>query len=173
MYEQPRAGCISRTGCFVLVDRHGLFRGSGQFGEGIAEAGAGIVSDLFSCRGVAELNHGLWVDGLNDGRLGVFAAADDDVAGQQCTDFRFGGEGAAGKGRVARAEDYVVPDGVRGVGAELGFKCGADVDLRQNAETLGGEGVTGAFEGLVPGQGNSCGKGVRHGAPSFLNWMTG
>ena len=69
--------------------------------------------------------------------MGVFAAPDNDIAWQQGADFRFGGEGAAGQGRVAGTKDDVVADGVSGFGAELGFERGTDIDFGKDAEPLG------------------------------------
>ena len=67
----------------------------------------------------------------------VFAAAHDDVAGQERADFGFCGKGAAGQGRVAGTKDDVVADGVSGFGAKLGFEGGTDIDFGKDSESLG------------------------------------
>jgi len=78
--------------------------------------------------------------------------------------------GSAARARLARAglqapKDDVIPDGVRGFSAKLGFEGGPDVDFRQDSEPLRGKGFAGAFHGFGPGKGDGGGQGVGHDAP--------
>ncbi len=120
----------------LSVHSVGDFLCSAKAGEGPAEAPIGIFRDLPDGRGVAELDHGLGVDGLDDGVARVLASADNDVAGKQRTEFRLGREGAAGQGRVAGAKDDIVTHGVPGFGSKFGLEGGADVDLSEDSEAL-------------------------------------
>jgi len=80
---------------------------------------------------VDDREHPFGVDG-RDLRLTV-APVDDDVAGQEHAEVRFGLERLVCERRVARAEDRVrVP-----VDAELLFQRRLHVDLAEDAEALG------------------------------------
>lgn len=109
--------------------------------ECLTEAGAGVVSHFLDRWGVAELDHGLRVDGLDRGGGCILGAAHHDVAWEQCPHLRLCREGAAGQGGVAGAENDIVSDGVGGFGSELLLEGGADVDFGQDSEALLSQGV--------------------------------
>ncbi|SMY12055.1 hypothetical protein BJEO58_01649 [Brevibacterium jeotgali] len=68
-----------------------------EAGQGGAQAGVGVVGDLTDLGAVAEADHGLGVDGLDEGVVVAGAAADQDVAGQQGPSW-----GSAARARLAR-----------------------------------------------------------------------
>lgn len=56
-----------------------------QGGQRGTQPGVGVVGNLLHCRTSAELDHCLWINGLDGGPIRVATAAHYDIAGQQCT----------------------------------------------------------------------------------------
>lgn len=123
-------------------------KGCGSEGvEGAGEPGVHLVSEDVEGVALEGAEHGAGADGL-DVDDAVVALEDGDVAGEEEADGGLGGEGLGGEPGVAGAEDEVGG----AVEVDLLLEGGLDVDLGEDAEALGGEGL--------PDEGGGAGDGV-------------